>query len=782
MLRLILLLCYFVFSIDFCLAQEGKPISIDQGKIWSRTGKATFDRDGNAYRIVNPNFDDWSVSAEKQYPVQPGDIITMTGKIRLEGAGVFSPSVVTRNAKGDVIEWVYGARQVGQTDGKVVSFQSTFVIPLHVTSIEPRLMGWHKATVHYSGFSIQRTGRVKLDPKTTPLKPIENKYLKVAFSESDERFAVYDKRSKRTWTPEKTGSDWIVLRRRALPFGARITMHSASAMLEVEATVTLEKNAPEIAVQLSGKGEMLRSVVYPSPFTTRQGDRIILPMNEGIGVPVDEPPGVFGHFSTNTYSGHGLCMAFYGVTGDATGDGYMGIFETADDSGVELRIREGEKLRPQARWDTQKRQFGYPRKLRLAFFDQGGHVAMAKRYRQHAKETGLLVTFKEKIEKNPKLKDGIDKLLGAANIWFWEGNRGAFAKELHEAGIDRLLWSQDSSPQEIEEINNLENVLTGCYDMYTDLLHPDMYPELDDVSKNNHWRAWPDDVVWTDSKGTWAKGWGFGHKSGKLLPGALLCDLKAPEYARRTITSSLTSKSYSARFIDVTTAADWRECWNPKHPMTRTDSKKARMRLLEMIGKEFNLVCGSETGHDAAVPYCDYFEGMMSLVHFRVPDSGRDMAKVWDEVPELLEKYQVGQAYRLPLWELVYHDCCVAMWYWGDYNNKLPKVWAKRDLFNALYGTPPMYLLNRKQWAEEKERFVASSKVAMPVARMTAYKEMLDHQILKPDRTIQQTEFEGGIVVTVNFGDASFKMKDGFQLEGMTSRIENRTNQTTIDE
>ncbi len=36
--------------------------------------------------------------------------------------------------------------------------------------------------------------------------------------------------------------------------------------------------------------------------------------------------------------------------------------------------------------------------------------------------------------------------------------------------------------------------------------------------------------------------------------------------------------------------------------------------------------------------------------------------------------------YRLLLWELVYHDCVVAQWYWGDYNNKLPAVWDRRDL------------------------------------------------------------------------------------------------------
>jgi hypothetical protein len=101
------------------------------------------------------------------------------------------------------------------------------------------------------------------------------------------------------------------------------------------------------------------------------------------------------------------------------------------------------------------------------------------------------------------------------------------------------------------------------------------------------------------------------------------------------------------------------------------------------------LVTGSETGHEAAVPYVHYFEGMLSLGPYRVPDAGRKMIDVVHEPPERVARFQTGHFYRLPLWELVYHDCVVAQWYWGDYNNKLPSLWDRRDLFNSLYGTPP---------------------------------------------------------------------------------------------
>jgi len=190
-----------------------------------------------------------------------------------------------------------------------------------------------------------------------------------------------------------------------------------------------------------------------------------------------------------------------------------------------------------------------------------------------------------------------------------------------------------------------------------------------------------------------------------------------------------------------------------------------------VVSGEFHLVCGSETGHEAAVPVVHYFEGMLSLGPYRVPDAGRDMARIWDDVPEQVARFQLGHRYRLPLWELVYHDCVVAQWYWGDYNNKLPSLWDKRDLFNTLYGTPPMFMFRRDYWREHRERFVRSYRATGPVARATGYHEMVDHRFLTPDRDVQQTRFAGGVTVTVNFGDKPFRMPDGAQVPAMSSRV-----------
>jgi hypothetical protein len=113
----------------------------------------------------------------------------------------------------------------------------------------------------------------------------------------------------------------------------------------------------------------------------------------------------------------------------------------------------------------------------------------------------------------------------------------------------------------------------------------------------------------------------------------------------------------------------------------------------------------------------------------------------------------------------------VAQWYWGDYNNKLPALWDKRDLFNVLYGTPPMFMFNRQVWEQNKQRFARSYKNICPVVREVGYAEMTDHSFLTPDRDVQQTKFSNRVTVTVNFGDKVYVLPDGTKIEPMGYRV-----------
>jgi hypothetical protein len=336
---------------------------------------------------------------------------------------------------------------------------------------------------------------------------------------------------------------------------------------------------------------------------------------------------------------------------------------------------------------------------------------------------------------------------------------------MQAAGIERILWSNRQTPDNLQRLNQL-GVLTSRYDMYQDAMNPAEFPKLQWVHSDWTTNAWPKDII-LGANGQPIKGWGVETKDGTMIHCGVICDKQALPYARERTPPELATHPYKCRFIDTTTAAPWHECYHPDHPMTRTESRQHKMRLLEYFSRDLHLVTGCETGHDASVPFLHYFEGMLSLGPYRVPDAGRRMSVIWTNVPPQVAKFQLGHEYRLPLWELVFHDCVVSQWYWGDYNNKLPALWDKRDLFNVLYGTPPMFMFDRKSWAENKDRFVQSYQTVCPQVRKVGYAEMTDHRFLTPDRSVQQTEFSSGHVITVNFGTAPHSLAEGKRIEPM---------------
>jgi hypothetical protein len=592
---------------------------------------------------------------------------------------------------------------------------------------------------------------------------LTNAALVVTVNTSNVTFSVLDRRTGRLWTQRAGKAEVAVTEARSESNEIDLGLRHVPSGLVLNARIVIQAAKPEFTFSLDGKGALSGPVRYPYPFVSEPVDWLVVPMNEGISFPVEDKS--IDTFRLIAYGGHGICMAFWGVTDDRQGHGV--IIETPDDAAIHL-VRLEDRLAIAPEWDAQKGQFGYERRLRYVFFDQGGHVAIAKRYREYARRKGLLKTLAEKRRENPN----VDLLVGAVNIWNWDADPVQLANEMRAAGIERILWSRGGSANALRALNDMK-VLTSRYDIYQDTMNPSNFPFLKGVHPDWTTAGWPADII-RQANGDWRHGWAVGGTNGIMYDCGVLCDSRALDYARARIPAELATHPYLCRFIDTTTASPWNDCYDPRHPMTRTESREWKMKLLDYVSRDCKLVTGSETGHDAAVPFVDYFEGMLSLGPYRVPDAGRDMQRIWNDPPERVAKFQLGQAYRLPLWELVYHDCVVAQWYWGDYNNKLPTLWDKRDLFNVLYGTPPMFMFDRKLWEARKARFVQSYTNTCPYVRAAGYAEMTDHRFLTADRNVQQTAFANGVTITVNFGITPFRLASGetllpggFRADGM---------------
>jgi len=732
-----------LFLAGACAAAEWNPL-------WTRTpnsGTAVSDTETRhnqqpSIRIEHRGEQDWSLTPKSgRLATQPGECWEISAWVKVAGDGEASTGVVLSDKDGKALSWNYGGRTLrGAHDW--TELRSRFVVPRRGTTIEPRVIGVEPATVWVSEFSCRKIEQARAAALPATLA-ITNAALVVTLDTATATLSVLDRRTRQTWR-QQAAVENILLQQARTGHGMQLECVDAESGLPFRCAIKLDGDRPEFTVALTADGTS--APAFPHPFVTGAGTYLVVPMNEGISYPVDDE--TIKPMRLIAYGGHGICMAFWGVTdGDR---GQMTIIETPDDCSIAIDRQDG-KLCIAPRWDLQKGRFGYERRLRYVFFERGGHVAMCKRYR-HAVP---LKTLAEKRRENPN----VDLLVGAVNVWCWDKDPVSIVKELKSAGIERILWSNGAKPDAIAAMNDL-GVLTSRYDIYQDVMDPAMFPKLRGVHGDWTTEAWPKDIM-INARGDWIRGWGVEGKDGQMHPCGVTCDKEALKYAEKRVPADLATHPYRCRFIDTTTAAPWRECYAPAHPLTRTESRHWKMELLRLMSEKFKLVTGSETGHDAAVPFVHYFEGMLSLGSYRVPDAGRKMQVIWDEVPERVAKFQVGERYRLPLWELVYHDCVIAQWYWGDYNNKLPAIWNKRDQFNVLYGTPPMFMFNRELWNKNRDRFIQSYRAIEPVARATGYAEMTDHRFLTPDRAVQQTAFANGLTVTVNFGAAPFRLPDG---------------------
>jgi len=460
-------------------------------------------------------------------------------------------------------------------------------------------------------------------------------------------------------------------------------------------------------------------------------------------------------FPKTFFNANRLDMPWLGFVDMQTGAGFALIIDTSDDCGVrlrEVRVDSGRKLRaPFLEWWASFRTFRYPRQFRYRFRARGGYVALAKAYRKFAQKRRLLKPLAEKAKKNPNVK----RLFGAPDVW---GDASlAFARRAKALGVDKMLIHGTSPPDDMGRINEL-GYLTSRYDNYTDIL-----PVKPGEPVSNNRGHIPDDVV-LRADGKRQTAWLTFDKKTQYMK---RCPALWLDVAKQVIPPDIARYPYLGRFIDVTTAEGLYECFDPRHPLTRTDKRHCGEDLEKYVW-DLGLVGGGEHGIWWGVRWMCYIEGMMSggfyswpAGHLRHPKTKEDhVGNPWGrKLPpfSMYEKFGVGHKYRVPLWELVFHDCIVSTWYWGDASDWLldaaPEVTPKKDAFNILYGTIPLLWANREgSWHKDRSVFLRTYRNTCKLHEQIAGEEMLIHEFVTPDRDVQRTVFSSGTEVVVNFG------------------------------
>lgn len=499
------------------------------------------------------------------------------------------------------------------------------------------------------------------------------------------------------------------------------------------------------------RNEETEGIDFPGGIPTQPGEWLVLPLASGVIVPVEDVD-LWG-FSFFTWKSS---MNFLGVLDAAQETGFLLRMEESWSSEVYFEDSgSGKPITIHPVHLPEKGQFAQMRHMTLSFIDKGGYISMAQKQREYAEQVGVVKTLTEKIEENPN----VEKLIGAVDFYLGCGNPWVI-EELPLYGIDKALINfhgtyyvseEDQCPAEIQVANKL-GFLTGRYEILTDVWNPD---EMNEAWVRNE--GYPEDVIVT-SDGKLQEGWLYKEDGlfGKEFQGYYTSSATHFDHGLPRVAADLDQNPYTARFLDVELASSLFEDYSELHPATREEDMYYRMQALSLFANGFDLVTGSEEFREWAVPFHQYSEGTMTIVP--AENAGYDWQTPITAVSDDYIDFNISPQYRIPLQQLVYHDSHVTTWYTGDGATKVPSVWDDKDLFNALYGSMPLFFPpDMAYWEENRMRFIDSYHIGSLVFRETGTVKMVDHRILTEDRLVQETEFENGWVVTANFRDIPFE-------------------------
>lgn len=533
-----------------------------------------------------------------------------------------------------------------------------------------------------------------------------------------------------------------------------------------------------VRLRLNSADEFDGTLNYPPAFKVKRGDREYHACSEGLAfnveddIPLPNPRPLYA----GTYSS----MAFWGLSSENTW--ILAAVITNSDAMLSTEKNDEGLYSTSVMWEPEMGRWGYERELRF-YIGVGNPInGITATYRRVAEQKGLVRTLKERAGQI----ESIDRMVGSANVWLWNndamdkmysrdavykkpteeqfGLRCEIARDMKESGMTDVLWSifdENIDRKTVDYIKSL-GFLTTYYDVYTDVIPAscaDKIPETRIKRCEHRMDYWPEGII-REKDGSLCPAWELMGKDGKMYPQNRMCDKVIVECAEKYIKPHGVDNGIEGVFIDVSLCGTY-ECYSDEHPQSRREAMENKNKLFELT-KSMGMFCGSENGHEDAVRNYEYNEGMMSIAWYRARNSGRRMTDIYslDEAEESITRYMLNPRYRVPLWEMVYHDCQSSYWYWGDSTNSVPELMKIRDLFDLLYGLPPIYSIKAEYWNKMKQDIIESYKRTVPSARALRYSRMVSFDYLSEDMSVQRTLFDNGREIAVNFGDREFVYKN----------------------
>ena len=343
-----------------------------------------------------------------------------------------------------------------------------------------------------------------------------------------------------------------------------------------------------------------------------------------------------------------------------------------------------------------------------------------------------------------------------------------------ENGFDRMRLCLDSwegiekRPFVAKQADRM-GYLFGTYDSYHSIHDPSMR------GTDNTWPTAQFDkelfetgpIVRKDGK----KRGGFKGTGYKLSP------IAARPYVEKRVRENMKNVPYNYYFIDCDAYGEVYDDYSPLHRASQADDVQSRIDRLAWISDTFGLVIGSEGGSSYSAPVIHVAEGMLGPVfgwgdpdlidkdsdfylgQYYPPDGPKVFVK---QVP-MKEQYQYlyyDPRFRLPLYEVVFHDSVVTTHQWANGSLKYSNVLDTVALTELLYMVPPLYHMNLDEFHKHHEVMKRHYEFFSPLHRKVGFAQMTDFNLLSADRLLQRAVFDDRMQIIANFSQESRRYEE----------------------
>lgn len=486
---------------------------------------------------------------------------------------------------------------------------------------------------------------------------------------------------------------------------------------------------------------------WPAGLVSDSFDATVVPFMQGMLLPKTSPE------KTRLYDtmcfGRGLYQPWWGH--EHGGSAMLVILETPDDGGCHFEHPAGGPTRIGPRWVHSLGRFAYPRRARLCFFDRGNYVDLAKRYRRHAMTTGRFVSLREKIARNP----AVARLIGApvvhtSILYHIQPESSYYHKEAPAKNHQLVTFdarAKDLQALAAKGITNAYVHLDGWGLRGYDNLHPDILPPCPEAGGwdgmkrfaevcdqlgylfaiHDQYRDYYLDARSYNDRHTLIEENGQRPSSSTWFGGrqSILCPSLAPGHVRKNHSAILAhGVKLRGAYLDVFSVVPPEECYNPEHPVTRTECLRERGECLDFV-RSWGGVVSSEEPSDWSARHLDVVHhGPFALD----PNPGKGPA----------------MGIPIPLLNLVYHDALLMPWSLGRGEWGIPE----KDLgFLHALANGGMPYLGLNPGSEHLQQV----RTLCALHRRVALLEMTRHEFLDATRRRQRTTFADGTTVTVDF-------------------------------